>query len=78
MATDVLAATESSVPSGTDLRSAALKTPPRTGLLTDGSSYRPRLPDLFEQISGIFAAFVPDYSGGTVPDFNGIPFSGAG
>ena len=46
---------------------------PQAGLLTHGSSYRPRLPD--NNISGVIAAFVPVYSGGPVPDSHGVPFS---
>jgi hypothetical protein len=44
----------------------------QAGLLTHGSSYRPRLPD--DNISGVNAAFVPDYSGGPAPDSHGVPF----
>ncbi|BBO74169.1 hypothetical protein DSCW_15860 [Desulfosarcina widdelii] len=45
----------------------------QAGLLTNGSSYRPRLPD--KNISGVIAAFVPVYSDGPVPDSHGVPFS---
>jgi len=45
----------------------------QAGLLTHGSSYRPRLPN--ENISGVIAAFVPDYSGGPAPDSHGVPFT---
>jgi len=34
----------------------------------------PRLPISLERDSGEFAAFVPDDSGGTAPDFHGIPY----
>jgi len=44
------------------------------GLLALGSSYLPRLPISLERDSGEFAAFVPDDSGGTAPDFHGIPY----
>jgi len=44
------------------------------GLLALGSSYSPRLPISLERDSGEFAAFVPDNSGGTAPDFHGIPY----
>ncbi len=44
------------------------------GLLAFGSLYLPRLPIRLVPESGC-AAFVPDYSGGTAPDFNGIPYS---
>ncbi len=44
----------------------------QAGLLTYGSSYRPRLPN--KNISGYIAAFVPDYSGGPAPDSHGVPF----
>jgi hypothetical protein len=44
----------------------------KAGLLTFGSSYHPHLPIQFMN-SGIFADFVPDYSGGTAPEFHGIP-----
>jgi hypothetical protein len=44
------------------------------GLLTSGSTYSPRLPDLLEKISGIFVGFVPGHSGGSVPDSHRIPY----
>ncbi len=46
------------------------------GLLTYGSTTSLRLPADFEATacSGVFAGGVPDYSGGTVPEFNRIPY----
>jgi len=44
------------------------------GLLASGSTYSPRLPDLLEKISGVFAGFVPGHSGGSVPDSHRIPY----
>lgn len=44
------------------------------GLLTSGSPYYLRLPFRLEAESGGGGEFVPGYSGGTVPDFNGIPY----
>jgi hypothetical protein len=44
------------------------------GLLTPGSFYFLRLPLRLEAESGRGGEFVPGYSGGTVPDFNGIPY----
>jgi hypothetical protein len=59
----------------------------QAGLLTLGSSYLPRLPIQFKLDSDIlrplqnvqfskvsFAVFVPDYSGGPVPDFHRVPY----
>lgn len=43
----------------------------QAGLLTYGSIYLLRLPDFNDQWH--YAAFVPVYSGGPVPDFHGIP-----
>lgn len=46
------------------------------GLLTSGSSLRLRLPGDFCPLrQWPDAAFVPGYSGGTAPDFHGIPFA---
>jgi len=45
----------------------------KAGLLTFGSSYFPRLPIAF-LAKVAFADFVPEHSGGTVPDFHGIPY----
>jgi len=44
----------------------------QAGLLTLGSSYRLRLPGLNGQWHA--AAFVPDHSGGPIPDSHGVPF----
>jgi hypothetical protein len=44
----------------------------QAGLLTFGSSYGRTFPTM---VSGDVAAFVPDYSGGPVPDLHGVPFS---
>ena len=44
------------------------------GLLTYGSFYWLRLPVAAGRNSGIYTAVVPDYSGGPVPDFHGIPY----
>ncbi len=44
----------------------------QAGLLTSGSPYWLRLPNL--TVSDILAAFVPGYSGGPVPDSHGVPF----
>ena len=44
------------------------------GLLALGSFYLPRLPISLKRDSGEFATFVPDDSGGTAPDFHGIPY----
>jgi hypothetical protein len=44
----------------------------KAGLLASGSSYFPHLPVCLEQTVA-YADFVPDYSGGTTPDFHGIP-----
>ena len=46
---------------------------PRAGFLALGSSYRPRLPILHGQ--WLVAAFVPDHSGGSASDSNGISLS---
>jgi len=46
----------------------------QAGLLTYGSSYSPHLPDPFSMDQWQSAAFVPDHSGGPVPDFNGVPY----
>jgi len=46
----------------------------RTGLLTCGSSYRPRLPVCTKAISGNHAVFVPAHSDGLAPDLHGIPY----
>lgn len=43
----------------------------QAGFLTFGSIYRLLLPVQFEQ--WIYAAFVLDYSGGPVPESNGVP-----
>jgi hypothetical protein len=48
--------------------------PVQAGLLTFGSSYQPRLPIPCSAKQWHCAAFVPDYSGGPVPDFNGVPY----
>jgi hypothetical protein len=45
----------------------------KAGLLTFGSPYLPLLPDVLNTLV-VFTAFVPDNSGGTVPDFHGIPY----
>ena len=50
----------------------------QAGLLTLGSFYSPPLPIPIHRNSGIIAVFVPDHSGGPVPDFNGVPFSAHG
>ena len=42
-----------------------------TGILTSGSSYRPRLPVPIGQ--WLSAAFVPGYSGGSVTDSDRLP-----
>ena len=47
----------------------------QAGLLTYGSSYQLHLPNEQKVVSGDVAAFVPDYSGGPVPDSNGVPSS---
>ena len=44
----------------------------KAGLLTIGSSYFPRLPTYYPMAVAV-ADFVPEYSGGTVPDSHGIP-----
>jgi len=45
----------------------------KAGLLTFGSLYFPRLPvSLDEAVAS--TDFVPEHSGGTVPDFHGIPY----
>ncbi|AOY57503.1 conserved uncharacterized protein [Desulfococcus multivorans] len=44
----------------------------KAGLLVFGSSYYSHLPICVSQ-TVVFANFVPDYSGGTTPDFHGIP-----
>jgi len=46
----------------------------KAGLLTSGSSYTLYLPTGFNTRKWIFTEFVPDNSGGTAPDFHGIPF----
>ncbi len=46
----------------------------QAGLLALGSTYSPHLPVLISD-SGTKVGFVPQYSGGTAPDFHGIPFS---
>jgi hypothetical protein len=46
----------------------------QAGLLTFGSNYRLRLPKDKITFSGIFAVLVPDYSGGPVPGFHGVPY----
>jgi hypothetical protein len=46
----------------------------QAGLLTFGSTYSPRLPIPIHRNSGMLAAFVPDYSGGPVPDLHEVPF----
>jgi hypothetical protein len=46
----------------------------QAGLLTLGSSYWPRLPGSGELSKWRVAAVVPDYSGGPVPDFHGVPY----
>ena len=45
----------------------------KAGLLTFGSRYSPRLPTSLGQVVAV-ADFVPEHSGGTVPDFHGIPY----
>jgi hypothetical protein len=45
----------------------------QAGLLTPGSTYLLRLPNI--AISGVCAVFVPGYSGGPVPDLHRIPHS---
>ena len=50
------------------------------GLLTSGLFYSPRLPILIlcrlhNNEQWHLAVFVPGYSGGSAPDFNGFPFS---
>ncbi|XPS83016.1 uncharacterized protein Dvar_10340 [Desulfosarcina variabilis str. Montpellier] len=44
----------------------------QAGLLTFGSSYRLRLPSLNDQWRP--AAFVPDHSGGSIPDSHRVLF----
>jgi len=44
----------------------------QAGLLTCGSSYWLRLPDI--GVSDFRAAFVPVHSGGPVPDSHGVPY----
>jgi len=44
----------------------------QAGLLTPGSTYLLRLPNI--TISGLLAVFVTGYSGGPVPEFTGFPF----
>ena len=46
----------------------------QVGFLTLGSHYLPCLPIQLKLDSDIFTAFVPDYSGGPVPDFNRVPY----
>jgi hypothetical protein len=46
----------------------------KAGLLTFGSFYSPHLPVTLAVAAVVFADFVPEYSGGTVPDLHGIPF----
>jgi len=50
----------------------------QAGLLTLGSSYLPRLPIQLSESSimnsDMVAVFVPDYSGGPVSDFHGVPY----
>ena len=58
---------------GYDAVLAVVSNTVQAGLLTPGSSYWLRLPDLF-WVSDIGAAFVPGYSGGPVPDLHGVPF----
>ena len=48
-----------------------LQTTIQAGLLTPGSPYWLRLPDLLVSDNG--AAFVPGHSGGPVPDLHGVP-----
>ena len=45
----------------------------KAGILTLGSLYFPRLPVSIDEAVAS-ADFVPEHSGGTVPDFNGIPY----
>lgn len=47
----------------------------QAGLLTLGSPYLPRLPISLSTKQWQSAAFVPNYSGGPVPDFHGVPCS---
>jgi len=44
------------------------------GLLTFGSIYSPRLPDLFGGRSVAIADFVPEHSGGSVPESHRLPY----
>ena len=46
----------------------------QAGLLAFGSIYFLHLPILFGGKTVAYADFVPDYSGGTAPDLNGIPY----
>ena len=46
----------------------------KAGLLTFGSSYSLHLPIALFHVIVVLAEFVPDYSGGTAPEFNGIPY----
>jgi hypothetical protein len=52
--------------------SRRFSTDDKAGLLTFGSSRHPHLP-IQDIEQWYFANFVPDYSGGTAPDFHGIP-----
>ena len=56
---------------GYDAVLAVVSNTVQAGLLTPGSSYWLRLPDLL--VSDIGAAFVPGHSGGPVPDSHGVP-----
>jgi hypothetical protein len=46
----------------------------KAGLLTPGSPYSLHLPIRFRSNSGVSTDFVTGYSGGTVPEFHGIPY----
>ena len=46
----------------------------KAGLLALGSFYFLHLPISLIPETVVFADFVPDHSGGTAPDFNGIPY----
>ena len=46
----------------------------QAGLLASGSLYFPHLPVSMISETVAIAAFVPGHSGGTAPEFNGIPY----
>lgn len=46
----------------------------KAGFLTPGSAYSPRLPTFFNKKQWQYAGFVLCYSGGTVLEFNEIPY----